>query len=319
MNEREPQTLIEAVQHFADADTCHQYMLGIKWPDGKITCPACGSEKVGEIATRRMLECRNAECLKQFSAKVSTIFEDSKLPLSKWFVAVWLIANAKNGVSSLELHRAIKVTQKTAWFMLHRIRLAMQAKSFKLSGAVESDETFIGGAAANMHAKKRERKILGRGAVGKAIVHGLLQRTSPDGPSQVNAAVVNAADQETLGERVAANVAKGATVYTDAAQSYSNLYLRYVHQWVDHARAYVNGLIHTNGMESLVKRMLRGTYVSVAPFHLQRYLDEEAWRFNQRKLNDGDRFRAVMRTVLGKRLTFRELCAIDDCGFMGIK
>lgn len=318
----EPQSLIEAVAHFSDAETCHRYMLGIKWPDGKITCPACGSDKVGQIVTRRMLECRNADCLKQFSVKVGTIFEDSKLPLSKWFVAVWMIANCKNGISSLELSRAIKVTQKTAWFMLHRIRMAMQSKSFKLSGSVESDESYFGGESRNMHAKKRERRIMGRGGVGKAIVHGLLQRTSPDGPSQVTAQVIGRADEETIRERLAVNVAKDATVYTDNALSYSNLYLRYVHRWIDHARSYVDGIVHTNGIEnfwSLLKRMIRGTYVAVAPFHLDRYLDEESWRFNFRKLTDGERFRAVMRTVLGKRLTFRELCAIDDAGFMGIR
>lgn len=173
----EPQTLIDAVRHFADLDVCHAYMIGLKWPDGKITCPKCAGENIGVIASRRMLQCKSVECRKQFSAKVGTIFEDSPLPLSQWFVAVWCIANAKNGISSCELARALGVTQKSAWFMLHRIRTAMRTQSFrKLDGEVESDETFVGGKADNMHKWKRDKRILGRGAVGKTIVHGLLER-----------------------------------------------------------------------------------------------------------------------------------------------
>src|SRR6266568_2156340 len=155
-----PQTLIEAVRYFSDLDVCHNYMLSIKWPDGKITCPKCGGENVGNIASRRMLQCRAKGCRKQFSVKVGTIFEDSPLGLDKWFVAVWCVANAKNGISSHELGRALGLTQKTAWFMLHRIREAMRTGIFrKLSGTVESDETFIGGEARNMHEWKREKKI----------------------------------------------------------------------------------------------------------------------------------------------------------------
>lgn len=323
MNATGPETLLDAVRHFSDLGVCFRYMVQLKWPDGKIVCPKCGKDKVGVIASRSMLQCKDKECRKQFSAKVGTIFEDSPLPLSSWFVAVWSIANAKVGISSCELARALGVRQGTAWFMLHRIRHAMKTQSFgaKMAGTIESDETYIGGAAANMHKSKREKRILGRGGVGKTIVHGLLQRGIGDAPSQVRASVIDAADQETLGERFAQNVSKDSTVCTDAAQSYSNLYLRYVHQAIDHARTYVSGLVHVNGMEnfwSLVKRMLRGTYVSVAPFHLDRYLDEEAWRFNLRKLDDGERFAAVMKRVVGKRLTFRELCGIGDAGFMGI-
>ena len=162
----EPKTLLEAVRFFSDLNVCHAYMVNLKWPDGKIACPKCGSDKVGNVASRRLLQCK--DCRKQFSAKVDTIFEDSPLGLDKWFVAVWCIANAKNGISSMELHRALGVTQKTAWFMLHRIRTAMRAKTFrKLSGEIESDETFIGGKAANMHKSKRERMIQGRGPTGR--------------------------------------------------------------------------------------------------------------------------------------------------------
>ena len=178
---------MEAVRHFSDLAMCFKYMVALKWPDGRVICPQCGGDKVGNIVTRAMLQCKDKACRKQFSVKLGTIFEDSPLPLSSWFVAVWCIANAKNGISSCELGRALGVTQKTAWFMLHRIRLAMQTPSFrKMIGEVESDETFIGGKAENMHREERERRITGRGATGKAIVHGLLEaqkgRSAESGP-----------------------------------------------------------------------------------------------------------------------------------------
>jgi len=311
----EIKTLIDAVRYFSDLDECHEYMLGIKWPDGKPACPYCGYDELGYIKSRRLLQCRAPKCRKQFSAKVGTIFEDSSLGLDKWFVAVWCIANAKNGISSCELHRALGVTQKTAWHMLHRIRLAMETRTFrKLSGEVESDETFIGGASANKHVSKRRR---GRGAVGKAIIQGLLERGG-----EFRGAVVCDTSQETLCAKVGENVEAGSNVYTDAAPSYVSLNERYLHAVVDHARAYVMGRVHTNGLEnfwSLLKRALHGTYVQVAPFHLFRYLTEQTFRYNRRKLTDALRFKLVMLAVVGKRLTYRELTAQDFCGFMGIR
>jgi transposase-like protein len=320
MNEG-PQTLVEAVRYFSDKAVCLDYMKQIKWPDGKVTCAKCGGDNIGIIASRDMFQCR--ACRKQFSCKVDTIFEDSPLGLDKWFVAVWMIANCKNGVSSLELHRALGVTQKTAWFMLHRIRLAMRTGSFrKMTGVVESDETFVGGRAANMHREKRERTITGRGGVGKAIVHGLLERGTGDDPSQVRATVVPNTEAETLVPEILRNVERDTFVCTDAHASYAALSSRYIHQFIDHATRYVAGKVHVNGLEnfwSLLKRMLKGTYVAVAPFHLFRYLDEETWRFNNRRKRDGGRFAWIMRGVLGRRITYRQLCAIDDCGFMGIQ
>jgi hypothetical protein len=213
----EPKTLIEAVRHFTDLDVCNEYMIGVKWPTGVITCPKCNGEAIGRITSRRMFQCKAKECRKQFSAKVNTIFEDSPLPLSSWFVAVWCIANAKNGISSCELARALGIRQPSAWFMLHRIRMAMKTGDFrKLNGEVESDETFFGGKAKNMHKKRREQEIQGRGAVGKTIVHGLLERTSLDDPSQVRCTVVPNTEATTLMPIVAQNVEEGTTVYTDA-------------------------------------------------------------------------------------------------------
>jgi len=228
------------------------------------------------------------------------------LPLSSWFVAVWCIANAKNGISSCELARALGVTQRTAWFMLHRIRVAMRTKTFrKLSGEIESDETFIGGKAANMHADKREQKIQGRGGVGKAIVHGLLERGNKAEKriSQVRASVVPNTEVQSLIPEICRNVENGSSIYTDAHKTYGTMQSgRFIHQFIDHATAYVVGRVHINGLEnfwSLLKRAIKGTYVAVSPDHLFRYLDEETFRFNKRDVDDGQRFCEVMACVLG--------------------
>jgi transposase-like protein len=313
-----PETLLEAVKYFSDPKVCFTHMLAVKWPDGKVCCPKCGSQSVGIIASRSMLQCKVKTCRKQFSVKVDTIFEDSPLGLDKWFVAVWCIANAKNGISSCELARAIGVTQKTAWFLLHRVRLAMATRSFhKLDGEVEVDETFIGGKSANMHKSKRERLITGRGTVGKAIVQGLLQRGG-----EARMEVVGSTDDITLQSTVRANVEPGANVYTDALPSYAGLCLSYFHAFVDHLTKYVEGRVHTNGLENffgLFKRCLKGTYVSMAPYHLRRYLDEQTYRFNNRGTTDRSRFLGVLSAVVGRRITYRVLTAQNDAGFMGIK
>jgi len=315
-----PKTLMQAVRYFADRDVCDRYMRSIKWPDGKITCPACGSDRIGEVKTRRLIRCK--DCRKQISAKVGTIFEDSALGLDKWFVAVWAVANCKNGISSHELARAIGVRQPSAWFMLHRIRAAMEVGGLdKFDGPAEADTTYVGGEARNMHAAKRERKIKGRGAVGKAIVHGILQRTTDQQPSQIRAEVIGTDDAARLVPAVQRNVRFGAEVYTDAARAYADVCLTNLHRVIDHSIAYANGAVHTNGMEnfwSLMKRTLRGTYVAVAPFHLYRYVAEQAFRFNERTKSDAGRFLAVLRQVVGKRLTYRVLTAQDDAGFMGL-
>ncbi len=317
-----PQTLIEAVRYFADLEICHAYMARIRWADGKPVCPECGAkgDRIGSIATRHMLRCK--DCRKQFSHKVGTIFEDSPLGLDKWFVAVWTIANCKNGISSHELGRALGVTQKTAWFMLHRIRKAMEVGGFdKLDGPAEADATYVGGKAKNMHKGRREAMIQGRGPVGKAIVHGILQRTDGKQHSYVRADVVSSDDAEQLVPAVRRNVRRGQQVFTDAARSYGELCLTHLHKAVDHSVTYAKGVVHTNGLEnfwSLLKRSLGGTYVAVAPFHLRRYVVEQAFRFNARKGNDAGRFNAAMEGTIGKRLTYRTLTQQGDAGFMGI-
>ena len=301
---------MEAIQFFADADNCHNFMVSLRWPNG-VVCPRCGSKEVGKLVMpRRIWNCKNKDCPnKQFTAKVGTIFEDSPLGLDKWLTAVWLIVNAKNGISSYELHRAVGVTQKTAWFMLHRIRLAMQDGSIeKMNGRVEADETFIGGLARNMH--KGKRKVKGTGVVGMTAVMGLLERNAPDRHSRVRCRVVENVRREDLQSEIRERVEKGAELFTDKFPSYRGLSDEYVHQVIDHAEAYAKGHVHTNGLEnfwSLLKRGIKGTYVSVEPFHLFRYLDEQAYRFNQRKDNDAGRFIKAIGAVANRRLTYKNL------------
>jgi transposase-like protein len=256
------------------------------------------------LKSRRVWKCRS--CKKQFSVKVGTIFEDSPIGLDKWLAAMWVLANAKNGVSSCEIHRSIGVTQKTAWFMLQKLRLAMQQGSLeKLSGEVEADETYIGGKARNMHKSKRQEKITGRGASGKVAVMGLLERHG-----KIKAKVVPDTKSGTLQVEVRKNVAPGSEIHTDALRPYRGLDPEYVHNVVDHAEKYVDGHVHTNGLEnfwSLLKRGIKGTYVSVEPYHLFRYLDEQAFRFNERDGEDKDRFSKALGSVAGRRLTYNEL------------
>lgn len=322
MTEANPKSLLEAVRYFSDLSVCNQYMRRIKWPNGVVVCPKCGAkgERIGEIATRSMLRCK--DCRKQFSYKVGTIFEDSPLGLDKWFVAVWSVANSKNGISSHELGRALDVTQKTAWFMEHRIRKAMETNSFeKFDGPAEADTTYIGGKAENMHWKVKEKKITGRGGVNKSLVHGVLQRATDTGHSRIAARVVGNEGGETLMSEIRRRVRYGAKVFTDAATAYSEACFTHIHGAVDHSRRYVKDEVHINGVEnfwSLFKRCLKGTFISVAPFHLDRYVSEEMFRFNERGLDDGGRFARVMSQVVGRRLTWRILTAQDDAGFMGL-
>jgi transposase-like protein len=302
-----PETLVQAIRHFSDPQVCHDFMVAIRWPDGEIYCPKCGCVEIGFISTRRMFKCKG--CKKQFSTKVGTIFEDSPLGLDKWLPAVWLIVNCKNGISSYELARDLEVTQKSAWFMLHRIRLAMQNKTFmKLGGEgkqIEADETFIGGKARNMHATKRKLKIKGTGGMGKTVVMGILERGG-----EVRTKVVVNTRKGTVQHEVRQQVEYGSDLFTDALASYTGLDREYVHKVIDHAVEYVNGQIHTNGMEnfwSLLKRGIKGTYVSVEPFHLFRYVDEQAFRFNKRHGDDLSRFLLTMQQIAGRRVTYKQL------------
>jgi transposase-like protein len=300
-----PSTLQEAIVYFSDPDRCFQYALNLRWPNGVVSCPRCGSEKHSFIKTRRVWFCSG--CKKQFTLKVGTIFEDSPLGLDKWMCAFWMICNCQNGVSSCEIARTIGITQKSAWFMMHRIRKAMHEDvSDTLGGEVEVDETFIGGKARNMHVGKRQRRITGTGGSGKAVAFGLLERGG-----KVRTMHIPDRQKETVQPQIKRHVQAGAALYTDEMLGYRGLAGDYAHKVVNHAVEYVDGRVHTNGLEnfwSLLKRGINGTYVSVEPFHLFRYLDEQSFRYNNRKdIGDQDRFEIGMKNVAGRRLTYKEL------------
>lgn len=311
--ETAPKTLREAIIFFADYENCHRAVVDIRWPDGVVRCPRCGSDHVTYLATQRRWKCYGGHPQAQFSLKVGTVFEDSPLPLSKWLPALWLLCNCKNGISSYELARALGVTQKTAWFMLHRLRLALQSKDGgKLGGEVEADETYIGGKARNMHASKRKRLNVkrGRSIAGKVAVMGLLERHGNGGKSRVRTEILDGLRKHTVQAHVRNHVEAGSVLHTDAFSSYDGLSAEYQHNVIDHAECYVNGNVHTNGCEnfwSLLKRAIKGTYVSIEPFHLFRYLDEQAFRFNERIGNDAERFVLGLNGILNKRLTYKAL------------
>jgi len=303
-----PKTLLQAVKFFSDYENCRKFMVEARWPDGVVRCPQCNSDHVAHLEKARVWKCYGKHERAKFSLKVGTIFEDSAIPLEKWLPTVWLLANCKNGISSYELARALGVTQKTAWFMLHRVRLAMRSKGYgKLGGEIEVDETFIGGKARNMHFEKREKEITGRGTQGKVAVLGFLRRGG-----EVRAELVPNRKKHTLQSMVRSHVAPHSILYSDALSSYDGLDTEFIHQVVDHAVEYVRGRVHTNGLEnfwSLLKRGIKGTYVSVEPFHLARYLDEQTFRYNNRDKEIGDegRFALALADVVGKRLTYNEL------------
>lgn len=312
-----PKTLQEAIIYFADFDQCKAFMVELRWPDGKVKCPRCGAEKVTWLAKPRVWKCYGKHESPTFTLKTGTIFEDSAVALEKWLPAVWLLVTCKNGISSYEVARDLGVSQKSAWHMMHRIRFALHHGSFeKLSGHVEADETFIGGKARNMHVAKRARRITGTGGKDKTPVMGILERGKDGKNSKVRTTVIPNRKKSAIQSEVRKHVEAGSALYSDALQSYKGLEGEYTHQVIDHAVAYVDGQVHTNGLEnfwSLLKRSISGTYVSVEPFHLFRYLDEQAYRYNNRKdedgekLNDFDRFKLAMTQVVGKRLTWGAL------------
>ena len=306
----EPKSLQEAIVYFSNPDNCIDYLAVRRWPAGVI-CPTCGSDKAKFSAKRRTWTCNKHHSKREFSIKIGSVCEDSAIGLDKWLTALWLLSNCKNGISSCELARDLSVTQKTAWFMLHRIRLALQDESFgKLGGEVEVDETFIGGKARNMHLDVKQRRITGTGGRDKTAVMGILERGG-----YVRAQVVPSRKRGVLQSEVKKHVEAGAALYSDALASYDGLASEYAHKVIDHAEKYVDGQVHTNGLEnfwSLLKRGISGSYVSVEPFHLFGYLDEQVFRYNnratkKRNVTDADRFDMAVRKIFSKRLTFASL------------
>src|SRR5258707_12839501 len=302
-----PKTLQQAIKYFSDEQVCIDEIAALRWPNGPI-CPKCGAKEHYYLATQKRWKCK--ECYKQFSVKVGTIFEDSPISLDKWLAAFWMLVNCKNGISSYEVGRDLGITQKSAWFVLHRLRLALQSGSMEKIGGegkhVEVDETFIGGAARFMHPERRKRMITERGVKDKTAVMGILER---DG--KVRAMMIPNRKKHAIQANIRAHVKAKSAIYSDALMSYMGLKGDFAHQVIDHAESYVDGQVHTNGLEnfwSLLKRGLKGTYVSVEEFHLFRYLDEQMFRYNFRKLpHDGARFEHVASHILGKRLTYAEV------------
>ena len=311
----EPKTLQQAIQYFSDPNNCIDYLANRRWGKDGVVCPICGSKDVSFVPSRRVWQCKTRHPKCQFSIKVGTIFEDSPIGLDKWLTAMWMLANCKNGASSWEIHRALGVTQKSAWFMLQRIRLALQDKQSggKLGGGahskVEIDETFIGGKARNMHKSRRDRMST---YASKTAVMGILERGGKVKTEVLGSKRRGAQMQEIVRD----SVHPGTWIMTDEFQGYAGLSKDFTHLVVNHLERYVQGNVHTQGIEnfwSLLKRSLGGTYVAVEPFHLFRYVDEQAFRFNNRKdadgnkLTDADRFDIAVSQIIGKRLTYAEV------------
>ncbi len=307
-----PKTLQQAIRYFSDEQICIDAVAQLRWPNGPI-CPKCGHGEHYYLATQRRWKCK--KCSKQFSVKVGSIFEDSPISLDKWLVALWMLVNCKNGISSYEVARDLGITQKSAWFVLHRLRLALQNGNVgKIGGKgseVEVDETFIGGAARFMHKNRRKRMITERGVKDKLAVMGILERGG-----EVRASVLPNRRKHHMQGEIRKHVKAQSAIYSDALLSYQGLnHQDFAHEVIDHAEKYVDGRVHTNGLEnfwSLLKRGLKGTYISTEPFHMFRYLDEQAFRYNNRAtegnpVNDGDRFQLALSQIAGKRLTFAEV------------
>lgn len=326
-----PKTLLEATRYFEDADVCVEFVRSMRWPDGAV-CPLCGGGRVSYLKTRRIFKCMAKDCHKQFSVKTGTIFEDSPIPLDKWLIAVWLVVSCKNGISSYEIARDLNITQKSTWFMLHRIRYALQDGSFEKlggpeGGPVEVDEAYVGGEPKNRHRSKwrarqnpptvqtldglRPKWKTGR-VTDKTPVFGMLDREM----RKVRAHVMPEVKREALMDAILKNVEKGSTIYSDGLGDYKPLgKMEFIHDTVNHVDEYVRGQVHTQGIEnfwSLLKRGLKGTYIAVEPFHLDRYIGEQIFRYNNRAtkdnpLTDSDRFVLAVSQISGKRLTYAEL------------
>lgn len=321
-----PKTLTEAVRYYSDEQVCIDAVASLRWPNGKPVCPKCGVEEKDRrhywLATQKRWKCYS--CRKQFSVKVNSLFEDSPLSLDKWLVALWMLCNCKNGVSSHEIARELGIAQKNAWHLLHRLRSALQSpEDSKLGGGgqiIEMDETFLGGKIKNMHKSKKSQKAneasKKHGITGKTIVVGMLERNG-----RVKAEVVADRTREVLHGLAAKHIADGSTLITDEWHPYKGTNL--THEIINHAEEYVRGIIHTNGIEnfwSLLKRGLGGTYISVEPFHLFRYIDEQAFRYEHRATKDkpytnADRFAIALTQIAGKRLTWKDLTGKEEGSF----
>lgn len=297
-------SLYDMMEAFPDEQSCIDHLCSIRW-ENEAHCPHCGSTKVYHFSDKKTHKC--GDCKKRFSIKVGTIFEDSKIPLRKWFMAIWLITSHKKGIASTTLARDIKVTQKTAWFMLHRLRHASRTRSFNrpLEGTVEVDETFHGGKEKNKHAKKKQNA--GRGAVGKAVIWGALER-------QGEFRAIHISSLKQVKEQVFKHVSKDAMLVTDEFAAYKGMGKHYYHKTVNHSAgeyAHTGNWFHTNSIEgawSHIKRQIYGIHHWISDKHLSNYLSEMTWRYNRREIEDGNRMNEFFEGVDG-RITYKELIA----------
>lgn len=305
---------MEAIKYFADLDVANQFLADMRWPDG-VTCPMCKGKEIGFIATRRIWKCK--ACKKQFSIKTGSVMEDSPISLGNWLAAIWMIVNDRNGVSSCEIARSLGITQKSAWFLMHRIRVAMENRSFeKLSGTVEIDESYFGGEVKNMHEDVKRRKGVAHGGMNdKTAVLGIGMR-NPDGKGllEVRAGTIKHTDRMTLMPIILETVEIKSTVNTDCHAAYNPLWRGYKHETINHSKEYVRGDVTTNRIEnywSVLKRGMKGTYIRGNGQHLDRYIAEASFRYNNRKESDAERFQKVLQSLNGRRLTYNQLTDKD--------
>lgn len=298
--------LAQLTEYFADKQTCIDYLTKLRW-DGNVTCTFCGHEKVYELkGANPRFKC--AKCRKQFSAIKGTIFENSPIPLQKWFIAVYILTAHKKGISSVQLGVDLGVTQKTAWFMAHRIRFALKVKSFdaQMCCEVQADETFMGGKNKNRHADKKVPQSQGRSVKDKTPVLGLT-----DENGKVYTQVIPNTQAKTIKPIIEKMVKEGSIVVTDEWQAYRSLSRKYLHVVVNHKEGqYVNGPFSTNRIEgfwSILKRGVYGIYHQVSAKHLHRYCDEFSFRYNSREVNAMERFEASIQDVHQCRLTYQDL------------
>jgi len=306
---REGVSLVELFKMFPDDETSEKWFVGKRWPDGPI-CPHCGSSNVQSEAKHRTMpyRCREKHCTKRFSAKTGTVMEGSKLGFQTWMIATYLMTTSLKGVSSMKLHRDLDINQRSAWFLGHRLRVALAEKGGLFAGPVEVDETFIGGKRKNMsNAKRKALKDTGRGAVGKAVVVGAKDRET----NKVRTRAVKSTDTETLHGFVKDHAEKDTTIYTDDARAYDGL--PFDHESVRHSLSeYVRGDVHTNGIEShwsMFKRGYHGTYHKMSPKHLDRYVQEFAGRHNLREMDTLDIMGSLVSRMDSKRLKYDDLIA----------
>lgn len=297
--------LIQVMQYFSDEKVCLQHLREMRWKEG-VYCPHCGNTKVYTFTDGKYYKC--AGCRKKFTDKVGSIFEDSKVPLQKWFVAVYLISSHKKGISSLQLGKDLGVTQKTAWFILHRLRHASNTKAFNapLKNTVEADETYVGGKEKNKHKSKRVEGTQGRSTLTKTPVLAIVERKGI-----VKATVATNVDSREIGKFITNNVVLGSNLMTDEYRIYQSVKWLYKHNFVKHgAGEYVVNDCHTNTIEgffSLLKRGIIGIYHFVSPKHLGNYLNEFTFRYNSKDFTEETRFNLLISSCYAKRLTYKNL------------